>query len=227
MTGFGSAGEYQVAVTAHTVAVSTFSAEFDFVTTYAYSGPSNAPVDIYTDLPAQRSISTYAKDNLAGTSTTNPGKLWAFEGSKDLITKLFTSDAGGENIDFTYDANNNFKTISFTNLSGAQAGKVVASMTVTGLDNHPSPFSSVKGYPVFSYPQMFISDYALAFCKNNPTQIVYKQLDYNKGDLETTEQDDFTYTYNDQGYPATVTVKVSYIGPPASSITKSYTYNYK
>jgi hypothetical protein len=227
LTYFGSAGEYEVAVTAHTVAVSTFSSAYNFVTTYSYTGASNAPVDIYTDIPAQMSISMYSKDNNAGTSMTNPGKLWAFEGSKSAITKMFTSDAGGENIDFTYDANNNFKTISFTNLSGVQADIVVASMTVTGVDNHPSPYSAVKGYNTISYPQEFISDYAQAFCKNNPTQIIYRHFDYNKNDLEISEQDDFTYTYNDQGYPTTITVKVTYIGTQQSSITKTYTYTYK
>ena len=98
----------------------------------------------------------------------------------------------------------------------------------TGVDDHPSPFSAVKGYNVISYPQQFVSDYALAFCKNNPIQIIYKQFDYDKGDLETTEQDDFTYTYNDQGYPATIAVKVtSFATSGTTAITKNYTYTYK
>jgi len=228
LAGYGSVGEYEVAVDAHTVTQSSFSSEFDDVITYSYSGPSNTPVDIYTDIPTQMSISMYNKNVLAGTSTTTPGYLWAFEGSKNIISKMYTSDGGGENIDFTYDANNNFKTISFTNLSGAQAGKVVVLMTVTGIDNHPSPFSSVKGYNVISYPQEFVSDYAQAFCKNNPTQIIYKRFDYDKGDLEIYEQDDFTYTYNAQGYPTAVVVKITEFGTNSNTyLTKNYTYTYK
>ena len=228
LTGYGSEGNYEIAVDAHTVTQSFFTSEFDDVDTYSYTGPSNTPVDIYTDIPTQMSISMYTKDNNAGTSLTIPGKLWAFQGGNNLITKMFTSDQGGENIDFTYDANSNFKTISFTNLSGVQAGKVVVMMAVNGVDNHPSPFSSVKGYNVISYPQAFVSDYAQAFCKNNPTQIIYKRFDYDKGDLETSEQDDFTYLYNAQGYPTSIAVKVTnFVAAGNTSFNKNYTFTYK
>ena len=229
MTKMAIGNTYEVDITPHTVTQTSISSEFDVINTYSYSAGSNLPVDIYTTIPGQLSISTYSKDNLSGTSTTIPGYLWLMQAGKDnTIAQMGTSDNGGQTVNFSYDANDNLKTIAWTQLSGAQAGKVFSTLTVTALDNHPSPFSAVPGYNVFSYTQsMYPSDYALAFCKNNPTQMIYKEFDYGKGDLEINEQDDFTYTYNDQGYPATVTVKVTYPGPPASQYTKSYTYTYK
>jgi len=226
MTKMAIGNTYEVDITPHTVTQTSITSEFDVVNTFSYSAGSNLPVDIYTTIPGQLSISIYDKDNLSGTSTTTPGYLWLMQAGKDnTVAQMGTSDNGGTTINFSYDANDNLNTIAWTQLSGAQAGKVYATLTVTALDSHPSPFSAVAGYNVFSYTQsMYPSDYALAFCKNNPTQMVYKQMD-NNGNLTPTEQDDFTYTYNAQGYPETVTVKVTYIG--TSQIVKNYTYTYK
>ena len=226
MTKMAIGNTYEVDITPHTVTQTSITSEFDVVNTFSYSAGSNLPVDIYTTIPGQLSISIYDKDNLSGTSTTTPGYLWLMQAGKDnTVAQMGTSDNGGTTINFSYDANDNLNTIAWTQLSGAQAGKVYATLTVTALDSHPSPFSGVAGYNVFSYTQsMYPSDYALAFCKNNPTQMVYKQMD-NNGNLTPTEQDDFTYTYNAQGYPETVTVKVTYIG--TSQIVKNYTYTYK
>jgi hypothetical protein len=194
------------------------------INTYEYSGPSFAAVDIYTTIPAHVTIVTVNKDYVHNTMNTKQGLSLDFQGSKD-ITQMLT-EGNGQHIDFTYDANDNFKTISWTNLTGFQAGSVNASMTVTAVDNKPSPFSAVKGYNVISYPQSDAPDYALAFCKNNPTQILYKQYDNAQETLVTTEQDDFTYSYNAQGYPTSVTVKITHPGTNTTD-TKSYTYTYK
>jgi hypothetical protein len=220
---------YEVDITPHTVTQTSITSEFDITNTYSYSAGSNLPVDIYTTIPGQLSISSYSKDNLSGTSTTIPGYLWLMQAGKDnTIAQMGTSDNGGQTINFSYDANDNLKTIAWTALSGARASEVASTLTVTAVDDKHSPFSAVPGYNVFSYTQsMYPSDYALAFCKNNPTQMIYKQFDYGKGDLEINEQDDFTYTYNAQGYPLTVTVKVTYFDAAHTIINKSYTYTYK
>ncbi len=220
---------YEIDITPHTVTQTSITSEYDITNTYAYSAGSNLPVDIYTTIPGLLEISTTSKDNLAGTSTSYKGYSWTMAAGKDnTIMSMATTGNGGSTIDFSYDANDNLKTIAWTQLSGAQAGKVFSTLTVTALDNHPSPFSAVPGYNVFSYTQsMYPSDYALAFCKNNPTQMIYKEFDYGKGDLEINEQDDFTYTYNAQGYPLTVTVKVTYFDAAHTIINKSFAYTYK
>lgn len=227
LTKYGTPGSYEIAVDPHTVTQSSFTSASDVINTYAYSGPSNSPVDIYTNTPAQMSISTVSKNVSTGTSTTTPGKSWAFRGNSNTITQMSTADQGGETIDFTYDANANLKTITWTNLSGQQAGIPFASLTVTAVDNKPSPFSAVKAYNVISYPQYYAPDFAFGFCKNNPSQMVYKQFDDSKGDLEPTEQDDFTYTYNAQGYPTAIAIKITYFGFPNIYATRNYTITYK
>jgi hypothetical protein len=219
---------YEIDVDPHTVTQTSITSETDVINTYAYSAGSNLPVDIYTTIPGQLSISTTSKDNLSGKSTSYKGYLWDMAAGKDnTVASMATSDNGGQTIDFTYDANDNLKTIAWTALSGPQAGKVASTLTVTALDDKHSPFSAVAGYNVFSYTEaMYPSDYALAFCKNNPIQMIYRQFDYDTAQLDINEQDDFTYTYNAQGYPTSVTVKVTY---PADNlvINKSYTYTYK
>jgi hypothetical protein len=227
MTKYGLDGTYEVTIDAHNVVQSSLSSTLDVINTYAYTGGSNTAVDIYTNVPAQMSVSTTQKNVTAGTSSSYKGFLWLFQGGKDnTITQMGTADNGGLTINFSYDANDNLKTVTWTSLSGAQAGIAYASLTVTSLDDHPSPFSAVAGYNVIAYTQsMYPAEYALAYCKNNPVQMVYKQLDGN-GNLATSEQDDFTYTYNTQGYPSNVTVKVSY---PNNSLisTKSSDFTYK
>ncbi|HVS93440.1 MAG TPA: hypothetical protein VHE59_15480 [Mucilaginibacter sp.] len=227
LTKYGGEGSYIVTIDPHNVVQSSFSETIDVVNTYAYSGGSNTPVDIYTTVPAQLSISTTQKNLTTGTSVSYPGFLWAMTAGKDnTITEMTTSDNGGQTVTFSYDANDNLKTVSWINLSGDQAGKVYAALTVTSLDNHPSPFSSVKGYNVIAYTQfMYPAEFALAYCRNNPIQMIYKQLDGN-GNLATSEQDDFTYAYNAQGYPTNITVKVSY--PNNSTVnSKSSDFTYK
>jgi len=220
---------YEIDITPHTVTQISISSEFDVTNTYAYSAGSNLPVDIYTTIPGQLSISTTSKDNLDGTSTSYKGYSWTMAAGKDnTIASMATTGNGGSTTDFSYDANDNLKAIAWTQLSGPQAGKVFSTLTVTALDNHPSPFSAVAGYNVFSYTQsMYPSDYALAFCKNNPTQMIYKEFDYGKGDLEINEQDDFTYTYNALGYPLTMTVKVTYFDAAHTTINKSFAFTYE
>ena len=228
MTKMAIGNTYEVDITPHTVTQISITSEYDVTNTYSYSAGSNLPVDIYTTIPGQLSISTTSKDNLAGTSTSYAGYLWNMAAGKDnTVMSMATSDNGGQTIDFSYDANDNMKTIAWSALSGARAGEVASTLTVTAVDDKHSPFSAVAGYNVFSYTQaMYPSDYALAYCKNNPIQMIYKQFDYDTGQLDVNEQDDFTYIYNAQGYPTSVTVKVTY---PADNlvINKSYTYTYK
>jgi hypothetical protein len=228
MTKMAIGNTYEIDITPHTVTQISISSEFDVTNTYSYSAGSNLPVDIYTTIPGQLSISTTNKDNLSGTSTSSNGYLWNMTAGKDnTLAGMATSDNGGQTIAFSYDANDNLKTVAWTALSGARAGEVASTLTVTAVDDKHSPFSAVAGYNIFSYTgAMFLSDFALAYCKNNPTQIIYKQFDYDTAQLDVNEQDDFTYTYNAQGYPTSVTVKVTY---PADNlvINKNYTYTYK
>jgi hypothetical protein len=227
ITKYTNGGSNETDVDLHTVVRTVSSGTDVFITTYAYAGASNAPVDIYTTIPTTLSISLYHKDLQSGGSTTSPNGAWLFTGGGNTLTQEATSDQGGKNLNFAYDANGNLKTVSFVSLSGAQAGIPYSILTVTSLDNKPSPFSAVKGYNIISYPQAYLAEYALAFCKNNPTQMVLSQYDVSTKTYIPVEQDDFTYLYNDKGYPTSITVNISYPGPPETHFTETYTYTYK
>lgn len=228
LTKYGTPGLYEIAITPHIVTQSSFGTANDVINTYAYAGPSNAPVDIYTSVPSQLTITTSNRDIAADKTTSYGSGFWLYTPSKDdKILQMGSSDNGGQTINYAYDTNGNLKSISYINLSGPQAGKVISTVTVTAVDNKPSPFSAIKGYNVISYPQYYAPEIGFAFCKNNPTQIILTQFDYDTGTLVPDEQDDFTYTYNAQGYPTQVNVSISYLGIGASHGSKTYNFTYK
>jgi hypothetical protein len=202
-----------------------------FTTSYLYSLTSiqtDAPVDIYNAAPNQVKIGLTVKNTISGTTTSEDIGLWQFETTKEgLPLKEITSDNGGRNFNFAYDASGNLSTVSFVNLSGTRAGAVYSVLKMGTMDDKHSPFSGVQGYPVISYPQQFDEDYALAFCKNNPKQIVVTSYDYDTNALKLYETDDFVYTYNDKGYPTTIVETMTYASGSPNVFTRTYNYTYQ
>jgi YD repeat-containing protein len=195
---------------------------------YTLVGQPNTSVNLYTTAPTQVTYTYYYKNDISGETTSKPGGQLQFYNNKDgLPTKIITSDGGGKNTNLTYDDNGNLKLIEFVNLSGPRVGAVYGRLTVKSLDDKSSPFSGVKGYPTISYPQGYPQDYALAYCKNNPKQIISESYDVSKNAFVVYQQDDFTYTYNDKGYPTQIVVNTTYINAVTTHNTRTYNYTYK
>ncbi|WP_162996969.1 hypothetical protein [Mucilaginibacter kameinonensis] len=184
-------------------------------------------VDIYTGLPTQVSIDFFYKDLHFGTTRSNASGLWQFELAGGHIMKALTSDGGGRNYNYSYDKDGNLSGMTFVSLTGPRAGAEYYRFTVKSLDDKSSPFSSVKGYGTISYPQSYFIDYAQAFCKKNPIQIVGERYDETKNAFVIDEQDDFTYQYNDKGYPTQIVVSMTYFEATTTHYTRTYNYTYK
>ncbi len=206
--------------------VSVLSATRSYVFTLA--GLPNTAVNIYSSVPTQVDITDYNKNPVTGATTSRVIGRWQFETGKDnLWTKEITSDGGGLNYNNSYDAKGNLKMIEFVSLSGPRAGALYNRLTVTSVDDKPSPFSQVKGYRAASYPAVYAKDYALAYCKNNPLQIIIENYDADKNAFVLGEQDDFTYTYNPKGYPASITINTTYFRGTTTHYTETFVYTYK
>lgn len=128
-------------------------------------------------------------------------------------------------LDYTYDDKKNLKQIEF--FQSTEPSRPFNRLKVTGVDNKPSTFSAVRGYQWLSYPQSYAVDYSFAFCVNNPTQIVIESYDRASNSYKVVEQDDFTYTYDADGYPTTINVSTTYYGTTPTRSTASYAVVYK
>ncbi|MDR3697871.1 hypothetical protein [Mucilaginibacter sp.] len=200
-------------------------------TSFVYNmvGQPNTSVNIYNTAPTQVTYTYFDKDIKSGITQSRPGGQLQFENNKDgLPVKEISSDGGGYNYDFTYDSNGNMQKVEFVHLSGPRAGAVYGRVTITSLDDKHSPFSAVKGYWVASFPQSYQSDYALAFCKNNPKQIISESYDTTKGAFVVYQQDDFSYVYNDKGYPTQIIINTTYYNATTTQgVVTTYNYTYK
>ncbi|PZR25398.1 MAG: hypothetical protein DI535_18170 [Citrobacter freundii] len=139
-------------------------------------------------------------------------------------TVLYVPDPTKTNY-YTYDDKKNLKQIEF--FQSTEPSRPFNRLKVTGVDDKPSPFSAVRGYQWLSYPQSYAIDYSFAFCRNNPTQIVIESYDRTSNSYKIAEQNDFTYTYDTDGYPTTVNINTTYYGGTTTRYSGSYTIVYK
>jgi len=126
---------------------------------------------------------------------------------------------------YTYDDNKNLKQIEF--FRSNEPSRPYSRLKVTGVDDKPSTFSSVRGYQWLSYPQAYAVDYSFAFCRNNPTQMVIESYDQASNSYKVAEQNDFTYTYDADGYPTTINVSITYYGGATTRSNASYEIVYR
>lgn len=195
---------------------------------YNLVGLPDKPVNIYKTAPTQVTYTYIDKDVASGVSKTKPGGLWQFENNKDgLPLKSITADGGGFNYNYRYDNKGNLATAEFVRLSGVRVGEMYQRVTFTGFDDKPSPFSAIRYYWVASYPQGYTPEFALAYCKNNPKQIVTEIYDQVKNALVKYQQDDLAYVYNDKGYPTQITINTSYFTGLNTHYVTTYNYSYK
>ena len=126
---------------------------------------------------------------------------------------------------YSYDDKKNLKEIEFR--TSSEPGRVFSRLKVTSVDDHPSPFSSVRGYEWLSYPQAYAWDYGFALCRNNPNQIVIETWDTNTGSYQISEQEDFSYSYDAEGFPRTINLLITYFGTTTMRVSRSYSFVYK
>jgi len=202
-----------------------------FQTGYTYStvnGTADTAVSLYTGSPNQVAIVSASKDLKSGVAKSSPSGLWnIFYNKTGLELKDVTSDGGGRNYNYSYDANGNLSEIDFVSLSGPRSGAVYSRLKVTSVDDKHSPFSAVVGYRFAAWPAAYPSDYATAYCKNNPKEITVDEYDADKNTLVPYEKDEFAYVYNDKGYPTTITVTKTYFTGAGSTYVKTFNYTYK
>jgi hypothetical protein len=175
-----------------------------------------------TSLPTQLSTS-YQLENQANTTgygytfqyKTN-GKLDGYVQTATFVTGLL------EGMGVEYNSDGDVTTLSYSTITGPKSS---ATITVSGDDGHPSPYTGIAGW-VFLTP-------AVCWTCSTYQPILYALSPHNPtGDRFTTSagtggiNETFTYEYNTQGYPTKRTaVRTNSDGSPGSvTITDTYTY---
>ncbi|RYY57284.1 MAG: hypothetical protein EOO09_03340 [Chitinophagaceae bacterium] len=184
---------------------------------YLFQGGS-----IYDGHPTQISIDEFTKyPNGVVESRHLDDYYRAYNPDGLLASELLT----GRTDSYSYDEKKNLKQILFVDNSGVGSSR----LTVKSLDGNPSPYVAVKGYSNASYPHSSPMDYALAYCHNNPIQIIVEGNDPRVNTVwKVTDQHDFSYVYNENGYPTSVTIKTTYFNTSTPQVfTQTYVYKYK
>lgn len=195
---------------------------------YNLAGLPDSPVNIYTTAPTQVTWTYFDKDEPNGPVKSRPGDLWQFLNNQDgLPVNAITADGGGFRYDYTYNDKGNLAYAGFVRLSGIRVGEMYERISFTSFDDKHSPFSAIKAYWEASYPQGATWEYALAYCKNNPKQILTEIYDVTKNGFVKYQQDDLTYVYNDKGYPMQITINTTYFNATSTHYTTTYNYTYK
>jgi hypothetical protein len=218
----------QVDVTTNQYSSSSQQLVHTSTTSYVYTlaGIPNTSVNLYESAPTLMTYSAVDKYLTTGTTNSSAPRTVQFANNKDgLPVKVADSPDHGST--YTYDDKKNLVKIEFVRTSGARANPIYVRLTFSSFDDKPSPFSSVKGYWPISFPQAYNWHYALALCKNNPKQSVTEVFDESKNAFVTSEINDYTYTYNDKGYPTDISINTTYYGGVTTHNLGFYHYNYK
>lgn len=229
---FGRAGILSTEVTSAGInVVNSGTASLYIVTTsYTFSLASGSPgsVNIYEGAPTQVSVDEFYKYADGSTQSKHVDNYY-FECSPDgYKLKEIVNSGLGQNFNYTYDADKNLQQVDFVYLSGPRANAVYARLRITSLDKNPSPFVAVKGYKWAGYANGGdLVDYGFKFCHNNPIQIIHENFDASTNSFKMDEQDDFTYEYNEDGYPTRITLQKTYFGSSITTSSRVYTITYK
>jgi len=118
-------------------------------------------------------------------------------------------------LDINYDQNDNVAQLVYSYSTGPRD---VSTITVTGYDDKPNPFSATPYWKFVDQrwtsgdPRAVIN----ALSKNNPL----------KYELGTSQTETFTYVYNDKGYPSSMSfTRTLHPSGNAASFTDRYTYD--
>lgn len=173
---------------------------FDHTTVHYYSGGTN-PVIVSTEydgnfndglLPSKAQVAFEEK----GITQTDINSYLFFYDTKKRLIKVSeqTKNVVGDweyDLTITYNNQDNVTALSYENTTGP---KGISTITATGYDDKPSPYSGIKSYPFFMHAAWNNYDpepLFTALSKNNP-------LGYTMPDGFKREM---TYIYNDKGFP--------------------------
>ncbi len=196
--------------------------------TYRIANSLDTSVSLYDGQPSELDIVFASKDRFYGITNSTPEAPYFFEyGANGLLVKSITNGGDGLNVNQSYDDKGNLKEIDYVRVNGVRAGNFFSKLTVTGYDDKFSPFIAVKGWKWASWPQGYAWQYATAFCNNNPTQITVVDWDDDSNSFKPYSVDDFTYTYNDDGFPTTIVDNTTYTTATTTHYTRTFNYTYK
>lgn len=169
-----------------------------------------------------------------GSLTTYPVSTYSFTGMDKTAGVTSTYNGGKYTQYFTLDGNGNLTDSKFvTNAWGSPnstafdpGGLEYVRMKFTGYDTKPSPYSALPEWKFASFPWSYPEQMSFGFSKHNPTQIIEENLNTTTMKWAVYRQVDFTYTYNDQGYPSEVKITTLYPQSPAGQNTFYATYDF-
>ena len=194
------------------------------MTSYAFLlANSQTGVSIYDGSPTEVSIDRFTKNLTSGVSNSEHVANHFFAVNVDgLILKEILPEANARNYNYNYDETKNLKLVEYT-----ENGAVYTRIKVSGLLENPSPFVAVKGYKWASYPQVSSADISFAFFNRCPTQFIVESWKASNNTWEVYEQDDFSYVFDENGYPTQVTAKTTYYPNGNSSVfTRVFNFTY-
>jgi len=216
-------------VSEHGVNWTSYNYPYETLTSYAYkvAYQQDTSASIYTGTPSQCSIDNFRKNVMYSTVVSRHDGDYFRAYSGNLLIKEIPSDPSVQNVNYFYDDNKNLKSIEWVNQTGPRTLAAATRLTVVALDDKASPFVSVLGYRVASWPQFNSIDYCFAYCHNNPTQVKVESYDATKNEMVLSEQDDFAYTYNENGYPTTIVLNTTFYGATVTRYVRTYSFTYK
>ncbi len=198
------------------------------VASYLFDG------DIYAGNNIGTVVMNYLNKYASGSHVQGPNYTFYFTYSNASHTALGSYNGGSFTQYFTYDDKGNLTFSKFvTNAAGSPnstsydpGGLEYDRITFKGYDDKPSPYSAVAGYRYIAYPWSYPWQMYLALSQHNPTQIIEESLNTNTMKWSVYTQSDISYSYNDQGYPTEVIVKVSSPGTAYQPYYQRYYFTY-
>jgi|GEM_PF-4031862 len=181
-------------------------------------------------------VSTFYINKNSYGSTSGPVNTYYFAGMGGAANTTGNYNGGTYTQFYTFDANGD---VSFSKIVTNAVGSPNSSsydpggldydhITFKGYDSHPSPYSNIPGYKWAAWQWSYPWQMSLAHSKHNPTQIIEESLNTNTMKWSVYSQSDFTYTYNDQGYPSEIKVTTVYpsTGTPTKAFYQTYDFTY-
>lgn len=176
------------------------------------------------------SVDNSALIKTSNTSYTIPARTYLFAYTSNNALSAF--DDGANTTHFSYDDNGNLTGLSLiTDPQGSPnsgsykpGGDEIQRMTFKGYDTNPSPFSAVSVYRFVTMPWGYSYSYPFAFSRHNPAQVIEEDLNSATRQWYVYSQTDYTYTYNEHGYPSQVKFTVTY--PANNNSVYYFTYNF-
>jgi len=189
--------------------------------TFRYYDNPNGAISFYSGLPpTEVNVDVFVKNLETGVVNSDHYNTFQFTNYSNGF--LQSELAFGRNYNYNYDEDENLKEIDYV-----ENGHPYSRIRVVSHDDNPSPFVAIKGYRYASYPQVYVPEICAAFLHNNPIHVVVEDLDPDTNQWKLYEEDDFTYTYNEEGYPTTIQLTITYHTATITHFTKTFNYTYR